>query len=90
MRTVIWKYPLELTLYQSIKLPIGSQFLHCAMQHDAITLWAAVDPEARLCEREIMIQGTGQEHNPVIHDAVHLGTVFDPPMVWHVFEIEGG
>ena len=90
MNQVIWKYPLAKTVYNEVKMPVGAKLLHVGMQGSQITLWAAVDPEAKLCYREFMMQGTCQEENPVIHDAVHLGTVFDGGYVWHIFEVEGG
>lgn len=86
----VWKFPLAKTVYNEIQMPVGAKVLHVGMQRSTITLWAAVDTDAQVCTREFMTQGTGQEKNPRIHDAIHLGTVFDGGYVWHVFEVEGG
>lgn len=90
MNQVIWKFPLAKTTYNEIEMPTGARILHVGMQGSTVTLWAAVDPQRPLCHREFLLQGTGQELNPVIDDAVHLGTVFDGHYVWHIFEVEGG
>lgn len=50
-------------------------------------LWAEVQPAAGLVERTFRILGTG--HNmPEGVPLAYVGTVQQPPFVWHVYEEE--
>jgi hypothetical protein len=85
----VYKYELEITDEQMVKLPFNAQILTVQMQGNKCCLWALVDPTHELYERTICIHGTG---NPIkIKDAreykyistfqiPHLGLVF------HAFE----
>ena len=83
MRSV-WKFPLRVTEVQVVTMPRAAKILSVAMQHGVPTLWAWVDPHAPTEERLIGLVGTGHLA-PYPDEADYLGTVFDGPLVWHVF-----
>lgn len=79
----IFKYPLALSAYQRLLLPKDAQILVVQMQFDTPTMWALADPANDLTHLEVLIEGTGQEHNELY--SKHLGTVQHEGMVWHLF-----
>lgn len=85
--TTIWKYSLDLTDEQQLKIPKGSQILAVQVQRGDLVLWAIVDTEAPMEERGIVIVGTGHPF-PNVGIARHIGTVqmMDGALIWHVFE----
>ena len=87
MNDVIFKYRLPLIKEPKVQMPDGAEVIHVGMQDDQITLWAKVDSNAEMETRNFAIAGTGRPDKR-IRDAVHLGTVFDGGLVWHVFEID--
>lgn len=85
---VTWKFPLELTDLQVVKMPNGARILTVQVQHDVPCLWALVDPEKTLVNRRIRIWATGQ---PILEDfGVYLGTIQlrDGSLVFHVCELQ--
>ncbi len=90
MNKVIWKFAVPFLHSGEIEMPTGAEIIHVAMQRGGLCMWAKVDPDAMVIEREFMVEGTGQPPNRRLHDATHRGTVFEGSMVWHVFEVEGG
>jgi hypothetical protein len=80
----IWKYPLEVTDYQNVRMPEGAEILSVADQYGVICVWALVDPEADLENRMFYIFGTG---NPVSETLPwqFVGSVQQNIFVWHVF-----
>lgn len=81
----IYKYQLEITDEQEVALPLGAQILSVQMQNGILCLWAFVDSEAYPIARTIRVFGTGNPF-PELGTHQHLGTVQQPPCVWHVFE----
>lgn len=83
----VYKYELEVTAEQTIKLPFNAAILTVQMQGARCCLWALVDPRNELTERSICIFGTG---NP-IPDKIRLKYIntFQIPslgLVFHAFE----
>ena len=83
----VYKYELEITDEQTIRLPFNAELLTVQMQGDKCCLWALVDPRNELNERTICIYGTGQPIPNEIRlkyistfQIPHLGLVF------HAFE----
>ena len=79
----VYKYELEITDEQTIKLPLCSQMLTIQMQGNKCCLWALVDPTHELEERTICIHGTGhqiKDGNKLKYISTfqipHLGLVF--------------
>ena len=54
----VYKYELEITDEQIIRLPFAAEILTVQMQRDKCCLWALVDPRNELNERTICIYGT--------------------------------
>ena len=86
MESRIWKYPLQITDYQTLRLPQDAQILSVQMQQGILCLWAKVNIDFPLENRHIAVVGTG---NPIAFGirARFIGTVQDGPLVWHVFEV---
>jgi hypothetical protein len=61
MKKQIWKYRLEVTGWQSITMPKGSEILTVQVQDGEPCLWALVDPDAGTEERFIEMVGTGRQ-----------------------------
>lgn len=83
----IYKYELEITDEQIIRLPFNAELLTVQMQGDKCCLWALVDPRNELNERTICIYGTGQ---PIPNEIrlKYISTFQNPHLglVFHAFE----
>lgn len=87
MELTIWKYELQVTDKQVIKIPEGVQYLCVQVQNGVPCLWAIVDPTAELRDRRIETYGTG--HPIAIHGKrKYLGSyqLKEGALVFHVFE----
>ena len=88
MRT-IYKYPLQITDFQTVKVPAGASPLTAQMQGDQLCLWAMIDTDVKeTVDAVVKIFGTG---NPVELDGEwgYMGSVQQSIFVWHVFVGEG-
>lgn len=89
MRRTIWKYPLKITDYQLVDMPVYAEILSVHNQNDIPCIWALVNPEEETEPRHFEIFGTG---NPISVDMGierrFIGTFFsyDDELVWHLFE----
>ena len=61
--SVIWKYNLAVTDYQTVTMPEGARLLSIGVQHnnDYPCMWALVEPDRPVVEFGVCILGTG--HN---------------------------
>lgn len=85
MKTV-WKYILELTDHQTIKLPAGHQILHVGRcpATGQLAMWVLVEPDHTTVEPvKLRVAGTG---HPIEGEPAYLGTVILGAFVWHVFQ----
>jgi hypothetical protein len=81
----IHKYPLELAEERVvISMPAGAQVLRVAAQHGRPCIWAVVNTEAPMVEREFRVAGTGRELPG--YPGEYVGTCDIGEYVWHVFE----
>lgn len=92
MPDTIYKYPLEVTDVQTIRLPRHSEILTVQLQHGEPCLWAIVRPELPLEDRIIEIYGTGHPMREVTGPRlkrVHINTfqMHGGALVFHAFEI---
>ena len=79
----VWKYALKDSSVV-LDMPSGAKILLVCLQNRMVTIWAQVDTEAPLAKREFGIYGTGHEiQKPVCN---HVGTIFDGPYVWHIYD----
>ena len=81
----IYKYQLRGVPDSNYKLemPLGAKIVHIGIQLNILCLWVEVDPDEKSTFRYFRIYGTGHK---ISANALYLGTVFDEPYVWHVYE----
>ena len=87
MTQAVYKYPLDISGYNEISMPIGAEILTVQIQDGKAFVWALVDinPYKNLEVRKIAVYGTGH----TIHtDVKYIGTIqmMDGKLVFHVFE----
>jgi hypothetical protein len=88
----IWKFPLAVTDYQTVKMPAGARVLSVDVVRTDLVAYALCNPNAEPRERTCLIVGTG---NPIEEYAAvewvetmdFIGTVqmLGGQLVWHVF-----
>lgn len=88
----VWKFPLEITDYQTIEMPAGAQILSFDVQgvspeYMAPCLWALVAPAMPREKRTFQMVGTG--HQLPDEPGKFIGTVvtYGGTLVWHLFEV---
>jgi hypothetical protein len=82
---VVYKYPVHPETKSAV-LPADARLVQVGMQGDTLMLWAehsGYPGDDMRVVRHFDVFGTGQ---PIPDDATHIGTFFDGPFVWHVFE----
>jgi hypothetical protein len=95
MSKVIYKYELEITDTQTVKMPAVISNMLCAMmQGDKLCVWAEVEANWPLTDREFKVVGTGHEIDFATdaysdsHTESHfkyINTVMQGPFVWHIY-----
>lgn len=87
----IWKFTTEIEDRPRLMLPAGARILSCALDRvdnlyaRYFNLWAEVDNSAPREERRLRVIGTG---HPLPNVGQFVGTIQDPPFVWHIYEEE--
>lgn len=83
----IYKYELKPGITQ-LALPKDAQPLCIATQRDAVQLWALINTDHVVCQREFLSVGTGHEIQKDLR-LEYIGTAhaLQGWMVWHVFEV---
>lgn len=86
----IFKYSLPYGSVQNVMsdMPAGAKVLHVGIPpgSNKPQVWALVDPDQPLQASRLIFFGTGQPLPPDIDQYKFVGTFFDVPFVWHVFE----
>ncbi len=84
----IWKFPLDITETQDVRMPRGAKILSVQMQRGKLVLWAVVDPDKAIQERTFHVFGTGHDFPDWLSVEQHVGTVQDMngALIWHVFQ----
>lgn len=85
MKHKIWKFEIPLQ-DKKAQMPAGAQILSVGVQGDEIMVWAVCNPNHPFVTRYFPIFGTGFEMNLQDRGRPFLGTVFQGPYVWHVFD----
>lgn len=84
---VIYKYELEITDVQTIKMPRRACPISVGHQNGKLVVWCGVNTNAAVAEHTFYVVGTG---NPMPNDGAYMepiGTVQMPNgLVWHVFK----
>jgi hypothetical protein len=78
----IWKFELNRTPYQKIKIPENSIILDIQIQDGKIMMWAMCASKAFKAEMNIYMHPTGGETNT---SQWYLKTIQDGEFVWHFF-----
>ncbi len=80
----VWKYKIEISdTPTALEVPKGATVCTVAMQGGALFVWLLVNPNATEVVRKYVVRGTGHS---VLASELYVGTAFDGPFVWHVFE----
>lgn len=82
-----WKYELEITDRQRLRVPLGTKPVAVAEQNGKLCLWAQVNDDhyktGNLETLFVYVVGTG---NPLPSPLPpYVGTVVMDPFVWHVY-----
>ena len=84
MRT-IHKYPIEITDFQTLKVPQERRILSVQVQNDKPCIWMEVKTDTPHTELKVYVFGTGQPMPPI--DLHYIGTiqVLEGRGVFHVY-----
>jgi hypothetical protein len=84
----IWKFPLEVTESQLVRLPVGAKVLSVQTQLESPCLWALVNPEVEKESRIFYTFGTGHEVRILGGRLEFVDTyqLAEGALVFHVFE----
>lgn len=83
----IWKYPIDTTDEQTVKMPCDAEILCVQMQCGQPCLWALVDPEKTTAPVKIRIYGTGHPLPDIWGDYVGTYQSSGGGGVFHVFRV---
>lgn len=88
-RQIIFKYPINYVIDQTVALPKDSHILRVEEQDGQVCIWAMLDVQNEAGSKEnrhILMVGTGQSFADDY--MIYLGTVFSSSgLVWHFFEL---
>lgn len=84
-KQVVWKF--ELRTEMPIRMPKNARIIRCDIQYGKAFLWAIVDIDAELEDRQFNVYATG---SPLPENFNYIGTFtqMKNTLVWHVLEIE--
>ena len=85
---VIHKFPLQITDYQEISMPVDCEVVLVENQFELPCIWAVVDTEQLFETRGFYMIGTGIEIPEEVQlNSVYLGTaiLFQGSQVYHIF-----
>ncbi len=84
----IWKFELETTDQQTLKMPNGAEILTVQIQHGVPCLWAMIYSDEPLEDRIIEINGTGNPVRDPCQMRKYIGTyqLQGGAFIGHVFE----
>ena len=84
---VVYKYEIPNDRGHVVKLPADARVVQVGMQDDRLMLWAEhgwPDANTSHVARYFDVFGTG---HPIPFESEYVGTFFDGPYVFHVYEI---
>lgn len=86
--TAIYKYPLQNLPIDTIEMPKDAIIRACGLDgKQNLCVWAEVDTIEESMEKvTILVAGTGQML-PEDKLTFYIGTVFDGPCIWHIYEL---
>lgn len=86
----IYKYQLQITDMQSLKIPANGEILSLQIQHEVPCLWVEVDTNSPDEERNFQFIGTGHPIDPSGAERCFIGNVQLNAglLVFHLFELK--
>jgi hypothetical protein len=85
MSKTIFKYPINITDYQVLRMPAEAEVNHVGLDPTGRPcVWAIVDENSPARNVGISIRGTG---HAIPDDGIFIGTFLKGSHVWHVFII---
>ena len=87
MSRVVWKYELKMGETKLV-LPRQSKVIATGAQGGKICIWVEQSPKDGVegLEHIFFVVGTGHQLPTGFTYMFHVGTVFAPPFVWHIYE----
>jgi len=85
----VWKFPLQATGVQKIRMPRDSTILTIQVQDRFICLWALIETDKELVDRFFIIAMTGKPLPDKIERYIGTFQIPQQKFVGHVFEIKG-
>ena len=89
MSETIWKFNLETTDYQTVKMPKGAEILDIQTQGGQPCLWALVDPSKENEDRNFEVFGTGHKVSGdmgISRKYIATYQLESGALIFHVFE----
>ncbi len=88
-KSTIYKYQIQTTDEQTIRMPKGSRVLCVQIQRKVPCIWVQVDPEATLVDTVIHVHGTGHPM-PEVMNRQYVGSyqMNFGDLVFHVFHVD--
>lgn len=84
----IWKWPLEVTSVQELKMPAGAKILCVQVQDELPVLWALIDPnEPKIVQCRINVIGTGHRIEGDPGRYISTFQMAGGQLVFHAFEV---
>jgi hypothetical protein len=89
MRKIIWKYEIGDPDGYGLEMPKGAEILTVQIQNDKPYIWALVDENSPIEERNFIVLGTGHSFM-LSKNSVYIGTFQEAGgrLVWHLFEVK--
>jgi len=85
MALTILKYPLNIQDSITLKMSKKASILSLQMQDSIPCIWALIDPEEELENRNFKCYRTGDDL--ILKSQRYVGTLQFYPCVWHLFEV---
>jgi nitrite reductase/ring-hydroxylating ferredoxin subunit len=86
MSRTVFKYALDLTDDQLVRMPTGAEVIHVNEQDGNLCIWVTVDPHAPMERRRFFVHGTGHEVNCMASRHIGSAHLHGGKIVLHVFE----
>jgi len=85
----VWKFPLQPTGVQRIRMPRDSTILTIQVQGRFLSLWALIETDKEPVDRFFIIVGTGKPLPENLERYIGTFQIPEQNFVGHVFEIKG-
>jgi len=87
MNTEIWKFPLAVTNFQQVSMPVGAKILALQVQREQPCIWALVDPVALRENINVETFGTGHRIDSMEREYIGTYQLVDGNLIFHCFKL---